>query len=59
MALETIENNLKLQVMRYKLKTEELEKTLLEKTQKLKELSESLSQFQKKELDIKYMKEQL
>lgn len=59
MALETIENNLKLQVMRFKLKTEELEKTLLEKTQKLKELSESLSQFQKKELDIKYMKEQL
>lgn len=43
--------------MRYKLKTEELEKSLLEKTQKLKELSESLSQFQKKELDIKYMKE--
>ena len=34
--------------MRYKLKNEELEKTLSEKNMKIKEFTESLSNFQKK-----------
>ena len=45
--------------MRYKLKNEELEKTLSEKNMKIKEFTESLSNFQKKQLDIKYMKEEI
>lgn len=43
--------------MRFKLKSEELEKTLTEKNQKIKELSESIAQLQKKELDSKYLKQ--
>ena len=45
--------------MRFKLKTEQLEKTVGENNQKIKELTESISNFQKKELDTKYMKEEL
>ena len=45
--------------MRFKLKTEQLEKTVGEKNQKIKELTESIYNFQKKELDTKYMKEEL
>lgn len=48
---------MKLEIMRYKLKNDELEKTLAQKNQKIKEFTESVSNFQKKELDIKYMKE--
>lgn len=57
-ALETSENNLKLEAMRYKLKAEELEKTVNEKTLKVKELSDTISALQKKELDSKYLKEE-
>lgn len=59
MVLQSNQNNLKLQIMRFKLKTEQLEKTVGEKNQKIKELTESISNFQKKELDTKYMKEEL
>ena len=59
MVLESNENNLKLEVMRYKLKNEELDKTVAEKNQKIKEFTESLSNFQKKELDMKYMNEEI
>ena len=45
--------------MRYKLKAEELEKTLLEKASKIKELSETIGNLQKKELDSKYLKEEV
>ncbi len=45
--------------MRFKLKNEELEKTLGEKNIKIKEYTESISNYQKKELDIKYMKEEI
>jgi hypothetical protein len=34
--------------MRYKLKAEELEKTVVEKTTKIKELSETITNLQKK-----------
>ncbi len=50
---------MKLEIMRYKLKNEELEKNLSEKNGKLKEMTETLSSLQKKELDIKYMKEEI
>ena len=59
MVLESNENNLKLEVMRYKMKNEELEKTVVEKNLKIKEFTESLSNFQKKELDIKYLNEEI
>ena len=42
--------------MRYKLKVEELEKNLVEKAEKIKELGETITSLQKKELDSKYMK---
>lgn len=45
--------------MRYKLKTEELEKSIADKNNKIKELTESVSNFQKKELDTKYFKEEV
>lgn len=48
LALENNENNLKLEVMRYKLKAEELEKTVAEKALKIKELSETITSLQKK-----------
>ena len=39
MVLESNENNLKLEVMRYKLKNEELEKNLAEKNVKIKDFT--------------------
>lgn len=56
MALESSENNLKLELMRYKMKLEELEKTVGEKNNKIKEYTENISNYQKKELDTKYLK---
>ena len=59
MSLESSENNLKLEVMRHKMKVEELEKALGEKNSKIKEYTENISSYQRKELDSKYLKEEI
>ena len=58
-ALESNENNMKLELMRFKLKTEELQKSVLDKNMKIKEMTETISNYQKKELDAKYLKEEV
>ena len=48
LALENSENNLKLEIMRLKLKYEETEKTLTEKSAKIKEQQIQLASLQQK-----------
>lgn len=57
--LENNENNLKLEVMRYKIKNDELEKSLAERTAKVKELTAALSTYQDKVSEINYLREDL
>jgi hypothetical protein len=45
--------------MRLKLRSDEQEKTLLEKSSKVKELQYQLASLQKKELDLNYLREEL
>lgn len=59
MMLENNENNFKLEVMRYKIKNDELEKSLAERTAKVKELTAALSAYQGKESEISYLREDL
>jgi hypothetical protein len=56
--LENNENNYKLEIMRLKLKTEEQEKSLGEKSAKVTQLQNQLVSLQKKEMDLNYMKEE-
>ncbi len=56
--MENNENNYKLEIMRLKLKTEEQEKSLGEKSAKVTQLQNQLVSLQKKEMDLNYMKEE-
>lgn len=59
MMLENNENNLKLEIMRYKIKNDELEKSLAERAAKVKELTAALSAHQGKDSEISYLREDI
>lgn len=56
---ENNENNFKLEVMRFKIRNDELEKSLAERTAKVKELTAALSAHQGKDSEISYLREDL
>lgn len=59
MMLENNENNFKLEVMRFKIRNDELEKNLAERTAKVKELTTALSTYQGKDSEISYLREDI
>lgn len=54
--LENNENNYKLEIVRLKIRNEELEKTVQEKSLRIKEMSIALSNLQGREADINIMR---
>lgn len=58
MLLEANQNNFKLEIMKLKLKTESQEKELADKNEKIKTISSQLSELQKKDIDMAYLKEE-
>lgn len=57
MMLENNENNYKLEIVRLKIRNDELEKTLQEKATKLREMSTTLAALQGRESEISIMRE--
>lgn len=59
MALENTENNLKLEIMRLKLKSDEQEKSLADKNNKIKEMQSQMSLLHQKEVDNGYLRDDI
>ena len=57
--MDETENNLKMDVMKYKMKAEEFEKVVMEKTKVIKELKDHILDFERRNIEKIYIQEEL